>query len=197
MSIPTFSLLIPTAGRPSLARALSSVAAQIGPGDECLVIGDVRAGALPESEAICREYPWCRYVEHTDGRMTFGHAQINHGLTLATGDYIHCQDDDDIYEVGALAHMRAAATEYPGRPLLFRFRSYHGGIVFWLMPGLLRQGCVGGHCAVFPNDPARLGKWGDHYEGDYGYVKQSIDNWAAAGVEPVWCEPIVAIQRPQ
>lgn len=193
---PTLTLIIPTAGRTSLRRTLESIAPQIAAGDECIVIGDVVDGPLPQTEAICRDYPWCRYVEFGGEAHTFGHRQINHGMSIATGDYLSFNDDDDEYSSDALALMRAAATDCPGRPLLFRFRSYLGGIEFWLEAGLVQQACIGGHCAVFPRDHRYLGKWGDHYEGDFSFIKESLDNWAEVGIDPVWCPQLIAVQRP-
>jgi len=197
MTTPTLSLIIPTAGRFSLRRTLESAAPQLLPGDEMLVIGDVRMGALPEMAAICADFPQCRYVPFTDGVMSWGHRQTNHGMTIATGDYLSFNDDDDVYTGDALALMRAAATDFPGRPLLFRFRSYLGGLEFWLRAGLVQQACIGGHCAVVPRDHRYLGRWGDHYEGDFQFIKESLDNWADAGIDPVWCPQIIAVQRPR
>lgn len=201
MKTPTLTLIIPTQGRPTLERTLDSVRDQLLPGDEVLVVIDTHEMSLTDRHAIAHRitpYPYqVRVLEYDAGRHDHGHSQINHGMARATGDYLAFNDDDDIFEVGALAVMREAATAHPGRPLLFRFRSHLGGTVFWLQPGLVRQACIGGHCCVFPNDPAHLGKWGDHYEGDFTFLKSSLDSWAAADIAPVWCEPIIAIARPQ
>ena len=51
------------------------------------------------------------------------------GKGLGTGDYLCFMDDDDVYVDGAFAAMRAAATQSPGRPLLFRMNHY--GTVLW------------------------------------------------------------------
>jgi hypothetical protein len=193
---PTIAAIIPSAGRASLARTLDSIAPQKRPGDQVIVIGDTREGDLVETEALCARHPaGALYVPWTDGTMTHGHRQINHGMGLATADYLTFNDDDDIYVADAFDNIRDAAGMTPARPLLFRFRSYLGGQEFWLLPGLVRQGCIGGHCAVFPNDPARLGRWGDHYEGDFTFIADSLERWKP--VEPVWCFDIIAIQRPQ
>lgn len=200
MSYPTICAIIPTAGRASLARTLDSIAPQKRPGDEVIVVGDTRMGPLTETEVLCATHPaGATYVPWSDGVMSWGHRQINHGMALATADYLTFNDDDDQYTASAFDHMRQAATDDPGRPLLFRFRSYLGSFVFWHTPGMewIRQGHIGGHCAVFPNDPTRLGRWGDHYEGDFSFIEESLNNWAAAGIDPVWCAPIIAIQRPQ
>lgn len=201
MGTPTLTIIVPTQGKPTLERTLDSVRDQLLPGDEVIVVTDSHGMDLDARRAIAHRitpYPYqVRIVEHDAGGHDYGHSQINHGMTLATGDYLSFIDDDDCYLPGALAVMREAAGAQPGRPLLFRFRSHLGGTVFWLQPGLVRQACIGGHCAVFPNDPAHLGKWGDHYEGDFTFIRDSLDSWAAVGITPVWCDFVIAVARPE
>lgn len=193
---PSLSVVIPTAGRATLARCLASIRPQLRNRDEVIVVGDVLHGALPASEATVRR---CgsrfRYVPFTDGRMTWGHAQCNAGLALAGGDYVLCQDDDDVYEPGAFDAIRRAATRAPGRPLLFRFRSYHGGQVFWHTPGVVKEGALGGHCLVSPNVPGRVGRLTDRYQGDFDWIADTLARWEP--VEPAWVDHIIATARPE
>ena len=128
----TLSLLIPThrEDRP-LRRALESVRAQLLDDDEVLVVGDTHDGALPGVEALVAEFghPY-RYLEHDAGGHDFGHSQLNYAITQAKGDYIHVNDDDDIYTPDALQAFREmTATVHAPIPFLFRFKSYVGGIV--------------------------------------------------------------------
>lgn len=199
MQPPTISIILPTQGRPTLERTLDSVRDQLLPGDEVLIVVDTH------------EMPWAdwwtialrvqaygpQFVALTCDahRRSHGHDQINYGMALATGDYLSFQDDDDVYTPGALAAMREAATEHPGRPLLFRFRSQLGGLVFWRFAGLVAEATIGGHCLVVPNDPARLGKWGDHYEGDFSMIVETLALWEP--VKPVWVDHIISVARPQ
>lgn len=209
MQPPTISIIIPSQGRPTLERTLDSVRDQLLPGDEVWVIVDTHEMPLADFSAIAermRPYgPQFRITGHDAGCHAHGHPQINFGMACVgggpdndrVGDYLSFQDDDDVYTPGALAAMREAAIAHPGRPLLFRFRSYLGGLVFWRFAGLVAEATIGGHCAVFPNDPAHLGKWGDHYEGDFTFIRDSLDSWATAGVTPVWCDFVIAVARPQ
>lgn len=198
MKTPTISIIIPTQGRPTLERTLVSVRGQLLPGDEIVLVVDafeMPTETLREIVGRAGGDEQIRVIAHNAERHSHGHDQINVGMEMATGDYLSFQDDDDVYADGALAHMREAATAHPGRPLLFRFRSHLGGTVFWLQPGLVQQACIGGHCLVTPNDPARLGEWGAHYEGDFSMIVETLEKWKP--VEPVWCTPIIAIARPQ
>lgn len=194
MSVPTISCIVPTAGRASLARTLDSLAGQMLDGDECLVVGDVLNGPLPQSEAICAAHPWCRYIPFTDGLMSWGHNQINYALMLVKGDLIHGNDDDDVYTPTALAAMRDAGSTYPGRVLLFRFQAYFGNRpLVWVRPGVVMQGAVGGHCLVLPNIPDKVGCMSDRYEGDYDWI---LDTLRRHELPPVWVDHVICIQRP-
>ncbi len=189
----TLSLLIPThrEQRP-LRRCLESVVPQLEAGDEVLVIGDTHDGPLPGVEAVCEDYAlFVRYLSHDAGAHDWGHSQLNHGLAQAQGDYVHCQDDDDVYTPDALAAMRAASAEHGMRPYLFRFKSYHGDT--WWQDEAIAEGRVGGHCAVFPNDE-RLGRFTARYNGDWDYIASTLANWLPT--PPVFVDRLICVARP-
>jgi hypothetical protein len=194
--VPSISLLIPTAGRWELECALSSVVLQLAPEDEVIVIGDTLDDPLLHSQAIVASFgPQFRWIEYPDVEHTFGHAQLNAGIAVARGDVIHCNDDDDIWADDALISMRRAATQFPGRPLLFRFISRHHLTAFWDRYGVLAQDHVGGHCLVAPNIPGKMGVWGRHYQGDFEYVLDTVTR--QGGVENViWRDELIAVARP-
>jgi len=184
----SLSIIIPTQGRPSLARAVRScVDAGYQAGDEIIVAVDTHGAAavgLPPLDLPARVIQW------DAGHNCWGHCQINAALDVAWGQYITCQDDDDIYAPGAFGAMRAAAS---GVPMLFRFQSYHGGI-YWDERGSVREHHIGGHCAVFPRD-RRLGRYTCRYQGDYDYIRSTLDNWGGDHVA-TWHDDVIAIARP-
>lgn len=188
---PTFSFLIPThrEDRP-LARALASIEPQLGPGDEVIVIGDTHDLPLPGVEQLVSARGHT-YVAHDAGHHCWGHCQLNYGLTLATGDYIHCQDDDDVWVPGAVDEMRMWAARYPYRPLLFKFKSYHGPI-FWQVKVIARN-YIGGHCAVVPR--ARAGRFSCEYSGDFEWVQSSVMRCGGAE-QAVWVDKVICVARP-
>jgi hypothetical protein len=176
---------------------------QLREGDEIIVAGDLRNGPLEAAHELCgrlnAEAPagaCVRFVGHDGGRPSWGHDPINHAMTNAKGEYLTFGDDDDVYTAGAFDAMRQeiAALASPA-PLLFRFMT-HYGIVCWQVRGLVRQATIGGHCCVFPNLPSLLGQWGPHYEGDFTFLKETLDLWAAVGVEPVFVDRLIAVARP-
>jgi Glycosyl transferase family 2 len=202
MKTPTLGIFIPTHGRPELRRAIESAVPQMLPGDDLLIVGDTRDGPLPQTEAIVAEYgPQVRYLPYTDGQMSWGHAQAAYGIANLQTDWIFGNDDDDAFTPDAFAAIREAIAyaEYP-RPLLFRFRSYiGGGFVFWHTPGMewVRQGHIGGHCLVQPGHKhGKVGAYGSaRYEGDFDWIVDTLQKWAP--IEPLWCDHVISIQRPQ
>jgi hypothetical protein len=177
---PTFSFLIPThRGRPPW-RCLDSLLPQLDRGDEVIVIGDTHDGPLPRVRQLVEGYDSLapvgsfRYLELDAGAHDYGHSQLNYGLEHASGEWLHCNDDDDIYAPGAVATMRQAAHISGGRPLLFRFQSYHRGVVFWVERGRLERHWIGGHCLVTPNVPGKVGRWGPSYQGDFDWIESTI-----------------------
>jgi glycosyltransferase involved in cell wall biosynthesis len=206
--MPSISAIIPTAATDVerltlLRRSVLSALHQVRAGDEVIVAGDTTDDPLDAVRDLCgrlgAEAPpgaAVRFLAHSPGHHDFGHAQINAAMAVARGEWLTFNDDDDVYTPTAFAAIReyAGALVSPA-PLLFRFRSYHGP-TFWLVKGLLGQGLIGGHCLVAPNRPAMLGAWSDRYEGDWDFIKGTLEKWAAVGVHPVWCDRLIAIARP-
>lgn len=186
--MPSLSIIIPTAGRPTLARALASVRGQLLPGDEVIVAYDTHA----HDPARIRARAPIRTVAHDAGHHCFGHCQINAALKDARGDYIMVNDDDDAYTPGALDAVRAVlATLSAPMPLLFRFRA-HNGVLYWVQSGWVSEGAVGGHCLIAPNIPGRLGQWGERYEGDFDAIADTVRHYDAIG----WHTAVIAYARP-
>ena len=213
----SLSAIIPTVARDLdrltlLRRSILSGLHQLREGDEIIVAGDTRDGSLDDVHALCArlaleapEGTSLRYVAHDGGRMSYGHDQINHAMSVARGDYLTFNDDDDVYAAGAFDAMRTHADAQPSpRPMLFRFLT-HFGLVVWLAPGVAEKGMIGGHCICTPNLPSLLGYWGEpegyegprpYYEGDWTFVQTTLEKWAKVGVAPVFVDRLIAVARP-
>lgn len=196
---PTFTAIIPTPGNRlrELRRCLDSVLPQLHDGDEVLVVGDTHQGPLREVERLVGDCGRrARYLAHDAGRHAWGHPQINAGMAAARGAWLTFNDDDDVYLPDALAAMRqaAAAAQDAPRPLLFRFLA-HWGMAYWLTAGQLVQDTIGGHCAVVPNDPARLGAWTDRYAGDFDFIVQTCDHYGGPS-GAAWVDHLISRARP-
>lgn len=193
----SLSIIVPTAGRVTIERTILSYLPQMRVEDELLVMGDTTDGPLDRTATICAQYkPLVQYIPCKSTEHTWGHAEINAGLTLAHGDYVLGNDDDDVATGGALDIIRETVAGLDrDRPLLFRFRSYVGQ-VFWDIEGNFRENHIGGHCGVFPNLPGRVGRYTARYQGDFDYLKSTIDLWPNGIEDARWVDQIIAIARP-
>jgi glycosyltransferase involved in cell wall biosynthesis len=181
----TLSIIIPTAGRPTLDRTVETLLPQVHEGDQVLVVGD---GEQPRAQQlVCGlpSPPW-HYFEYGPTRDT-GKSQREFAIARATGNYVCFMDDDDIFTENALATIRRRAGEHPGRLLMFRMEDRFGAIL-WTLP-TLTYGNVGAPMIVAPNAPGKLGHW---EVDDFQFITAT----AALQREPVWLEDIIAIVRP-
>jgi hypothetical protein len=164
----TFSVIVPTVARPTLAGALASVSSQLEPGDEVLVLcnRDLDLGAKARNSLMAR----------------------------AQGTHLIFLDDDDEYVPGALATMRRWAAEHPGRIGIFRERLVDGSLL-WKAPEF-RIGNVGTVLYVVPNVPEKLGVWdiyGDDWApGDWVFISATAEKMG----DPVFVDEVTAVQRP-
>lgn len=189
------SVVIPTPGRGRpLERTLRSVNHQRRPGDEVIVVHDAVDGVDPEVKSLCAAYG-CRYLECDFGRHSWGHLEINAGMETAEGDWIVHQDDDDVATPDAFQAIRDRIAELSEpRPMLFRFMTPWREQL-WAEP-VLAMNRIGGHCLVLPNMPGRRGRFTERYQGDWDYIRESIDRWPNKDADIVWCPNLIAWTRP-
>lgn len=165
----TFSVVVPTSGRPTLSKALQSVASQLAPGDELLVLcnRDLDDGTKARTALMRR-------------------ATSSHLLFL--------DDDDDAYLPGALLTFRNWAQDNPGLIGIFRQRLVDGTLL-WRSPDF-RIGNVGSLMFVVPNAPDKLGSWESQTDefvpNDWAFISTTAERMG----EPVFVDRVVGIQRP-
>jgi len=190
---PRLSIVIPTCGRESLARALESLpAAGLSKADEVLVVGD---GPQPAARAIVSAFSSIpvRYFEHGPTRMV-GAAQRQFAMRNATGTHLCFLDDDDIYVPNGLDAVVAEIMDAPDRVLLFKEESKtdrHPWGIVW-KDREVRCGHVGTQGIVVPNVPGRLGIWGNRYEADYNFLRSTLDLYPDRDRAVVWVDRIIA-----
>lgn len=168
------SFIVPTIGRPSLAKTLASI--ECWPGDETLVVGNVQAGTEG----------FLRYIPCPPGG-DWGHSERNFATPMARCRYIAHIDDDDVYAPGTRAAMADAIHMTPGRPVIFRMQ-FPNGITLWQDPAV-RCGNLGTPCFLIPNLPTMLGTWGPFVGGDCSFLETS--KWKAE--DYVWRPEIIAL----
>jgi len=201
------SVIVPTVGRPSLARTLRSLLCQRSRLTwEVILVGDTHApqggpatwahqlAAVPQTLV---GIPAARYVEHDGGRHAWGHPQRNFGATVARGRYLAWLGDDDVYLPGAFEAIRTALTAEPEpRVFLFRWIPPWKAPVLWEEAGVLLQDHIDAEQIVCPNDPERMGTWNaGRYQGDYDFIRETVDKWG--GTERVvWRPEVIAQAQP-
>jgi glycosyltransferase involved in cell wall biosynthesis len=119
----TISVVIPTWNNAALlARAIDSVLEQDYPAHEIIVVDD---GSTDGTPAVAASYgERIRYVRQANRGVS---AARNHGVRIATGDWIAFLDADDVYLPGRLsAHARWIARE-PDLDFLFGDQEFREG----------------------------------------------------------------------
>lgn len=131
MKDPTISFIIPTIGRESLQKTLSSIG----------------------------EYWWDQVltIYDTPPSGKWGNPQRNLGMQKADCDYLAFMDDDDWYVPGARGIMHRAIVENPGKPILFRVQ-YPNGDILWKEKKRI-AGNLTTQMILVPNQPKMLHHW--------------------------------------
>lgn len=186
-----FSLIIPTCGRPSLYSVLYDLLTEgMTQDDQVLVVGD---GPQPESRRIVGHYSDRLNVSYheTEPTRCAGHAQRNFAMKMALGTHIWSFDDDDRFAEGAIRTVRKHVSEAPDRIHMFRIKAVTKRLpwdVLWRDP-VIRLTNVGTPTIVVPNDPEKLGVWGDRYEGDFDFVSSTAKLHTKP---PLWHRDVIA-----
>ncbi|HLE22186.1 MAG TPA: glycosyltransferase family A protein [Vicinamibacteria bacterium] len=187
----SLSLIVPTPDGEGLSALFDSIRPQLSPQDEVLIVGDTHSQALEETATLVQAEGF-RWLEHDAGKHAWGHPQVNYGISQAQGDYLVFNDDDDTFTESALAIIRDVAAGLPEpAPMMFRFLSGRNGLL-WDAP-VIQCGRIGGHEFVCPNDPERLGRWSDRYEGDFDFIESTLALWPKDSL--VWREEVIAHAR--
>lgn len=187
------TLIIPTLGRPTLARTVFSFNGQLQDGDEVIFVadprGDVEYVKWMRTTASNRLGVDWRHVVH-DGPGGWGLPQRNRGLEAATRPYAWFLADDDIATPGALDTIRAALEPPPLRPW-FIFRAGRANAEPWVwQDAQIRRGNLDADCIVCPT--IITSRWGLDYSGDYDFAVALREELG----EPAWGAAVVAVTKP-
>jgi glycosyltransferase involved in cell wall biosynthesis len=165
--VATFSVILATRGRRTLARTLDSFLHQLGPGDELMIVCDASgdAGDSPRNDAMPR----------------------------ARGSHLVFIDDDDVYAPGAFATMRRFADENPGRIGIFKLE-YVVRTRRWVEPEL-RYKNVSTQMFLVPNVSGKLGRWErrNNVAGDFVFIEET----ARLQGEPIFVDEVTVLARPE
>ena len=192
--MPTFHVLIATAGRPSLRRLLDSLRGELSPADAVTVVFDgpearARSGlerewleGHPESIALVDQVPNLGFWGH--GIRNAYQARLAPQTT-----YIMHADDDDAYAPGAFAALRALCAD-PARLYIAKMRMPSGETIPRQAAEIV-PGDIGTPCGVVPFAAAGRGVWESRCGGDGDYYVQ-----VAAAVPHTFLDVVVYLVRP-
>lgn len=186
-------MILPTIGRPTLARALRAVRAQAWQaGDEVLLVGD---GRTPTAASLWDQFSLPgRYLETNGPAKDWGHTPRNLVMPEARGDYIMSLDDDDVLTPNAVATVRAALAENPGRPHMFRMEGEPCGGLLWRTKTVEHRN-VGTPMFVLPTAGRRWAKYLPYHGGDHAFMRDTLAPWPADSL--VWREEVICHVRPK
>jgi len=180
-----FSVVIPTTGRPTLARTLESVDRRLA---DVIVVADTHGPLESDVEAVAREYD-VRYLEFDAGVHDTGSPQLHVGNQYASGAWLLNCGDDDVYVPGAFEAMYGHIARGVQHPLMFRTilhpspgRANTVPVVLWSERQVERFNVTGQGFAC-PNSRTRLGRWVD----DVTFMRETV---ALHGGAIDWCDEI-------
>ena len=171
---PTFSVIVPTTGRPSLVDTLASIASQIQPGDEIIVV----CNALGD-----------------EGNQARGNWAREQGAQRAHGSHLLFCDDDDVFLPGAFEIIREFARQNPGRIGLFRRRFSAAVQLQWQWPRLAFGGLQAMSFCI-PNVPGKVGHW-IPVPGNWSDIFVIQEAARQQGTEPIFCDAVIGHARPE
>lgn len=178
---PTFTVVIPTLGRPGLPLTLESARHE---NVEIIVVADTYRMMRYDVNTIreIAESSNARFLAVDADRHDHGSPQLQAGYECAECSWIMNLGDDDLYEPLAFETMQRAIDEI-GEPMPMMFRSVlHPGpqrgntvpVVLWHEP-VLERSKMTGQCFVIPNDQSRIGSWLP--DQDVGHITETVRLW--------------------
>lgn len=200
----SLSVVLPTVGRDSLIRTLTSlVEAGLTRQDELLVMADGESqqeirttvfGLEPLTLAVA---PKVHFMAPDEGGF-WGHPGRTAGMRLARKCAVMFTQDDQVFVPAALDKLRWELKEDPDWEKcghLFRVVPRSGYIVP-TNPGRYSLGHVDADCIVLPTRLRPLyGTWDHSYNGDHSFIAETVENFTEKGLEFKWHKTLLSVQE--
>ena len=130
-------------------------------------------------------------IELDDGpHNDWGAVARTRASAIVGGTHVLYLDDDDCYVPGAVELIRRTIAANPEAMLIFQTRWLNGRVI-WKHPFLL-IGQVSTCQFCYPA-VARPGEWGPHYEGDYQFIRETIERNTDRPL--VWIPEVICLFR--
>ena len=175
-AVPTFHVVIPSGGRPSLKAMLDSLKPQLQSGDAVTVIFDggeearKKAGFTDKfmSGFTCKTAT----VDHTPRINKWSHGIQNAYQSLPWGTtFVMYGDDDDTYTESAFATLRMKCTD-PNCLYIAKMKYVSKPDIIPGGDNGIRLGNIGTPCGIIPVNDVAKAKWGLCYGGDFDYYNE-------------------------
>lgn len=192
MNSPALTIVVPSQGRPTLPRLLESLQPKYHDGVrvEIFLVGDSHGGYINDVRYTARQFDCIRFAEVDADCHAWGYPQIQYGYDNATGDYILCIGDDDVYVPNALNKIQETIRKTERvAPYLFKVRM-RDGTIFWNEGGFVR-GRVSTQNFCVLNIKDKLGFWWD----DFAFMEATVNKYGGHS-SIVWSTELIAEWKP-
>jgi len=172
--IPTFHILIATAGRPCLRRMMDSLKNELTANDAITIIFDGKGSIAKtgfSNEWLDGHLSKIIVLEQEPNLGYWGHGIRNsyQGLLHPRTTFIMHADDDDVYTPGSFYTLRAKCTD----PLVLYVASMYVLSTKVTIPSIYQEaityGDIGTPCGIIPFEVATKSTWKHNYGGDFDY----------------------------
>lgn len=192
---PTFTVILPTIGRATLARTLESLYAQDWrTGDELLVLADDNIHEVRQQVFGTHQLPFLRVVSVLGGpHKDWGHTPRNLHMKDALGSHLCHFDDDDVALPNMMSAYRDSVRAAPDHVHLFRMLPHKTRRLVWKKAGLLQRAAVSTQNIVHPNRPSTFGVWKPMYGGDFFFIQETV---AKCANQVLWRDVVTCVYGP-
>lgn len=193
---PSFTIMLPTVGRPTLERTLDSIAVQrFGPEDRVMMISD---GYNPRVEQVFKDYQAKMPIDLcvVDGpNNDWGHTPRNIMMPHVRTTHIHHMDDDDIYaSPETLSTIREHVIENPDVPHIYKVRFADNGRIIWFAKGLIEFANVTTIGFVHPHLKGKYAFWPPRIGGDFEFWRDTQAHYKPDAL--IWHNDVLFVARP-
>lgn len=176
-----FNVVIATAGRDALQKAVDSIAGQLSKDDFLTIIWDCDPREMEISTKA-----QVKHIHNPEPLGFWGHGSRNRWIPELPGDYFINGDDDDVWAPDAMKTIR----KYCKEEKLYIFQFDYDGVKI-PRKHVVKIGNIGTSCGVYPKvDP--MPEWGPFYGGDGAFYED-----LAKMLEPVFIDEVIYIVRPR
>lgn len=172
-NVPTFHILIATAGKPCLLNMLNSLKEQLTENDAITIVFDGE-GSLKQStlsdEWLNGHKSKINIIEQSPNLGYWGHGIRNkyQGILEPKTTFILNADDDDVYVQGSFKKLRELCSN-PNTLYIAKFLVRSKNVIVPSQSIKISQDDIGTPCGIIPFSIANNSTWEHRYGGDFNY----------------------------